>query len=158
MFAHGIMTGLFFALIGFIYEQTHTRAIADISGLMRRTPLVAACFVIAGASSMGLPSTAGFVAELLVYVGLVIQSPWLAAAAFVGVVVTAAYVLRMLSRILLGEPSAGGRAHPRRPAAALRADGHSGRADHVRRHLPGVALHDDHRRGVLPIVAKLAGG
>ena len=105
MFAHGVMTGLFFALIGFIYEQTHTRALADISGLMRRTPLVAACFVIAGASSMGLPSTAGFVAELLVYVGLVIESPWLAAAAFVGVVVTAAYVLRMLSRILLGEPS-----------------------------------------------------
>jgi NADH-quinone oxidoreductase subunit M len=72
---------------------------------MRTVPLVAACFVIAGASSMGLPSTAGFVAELLVYVGLVTQSPWLAAAAFVGVVVTAAYVLRMLSNILLGEPS-----------------------------------------------------
>ena len=106
MFAHGVMTGLFFALIGYVYEQTHTRVIADISGLMQRTPLVAACFIIAGASSMGLPSTAGFVAELLVYVGLVTKSPWLAALAFVGVVVTAAYVLRMLSRILLGEPSA----------------------------------------------------
>ncbi len=105
MFAHGIMTALFFALIGFVYEQIHTRVIADISGLMKAAPLVAACFVIAGASSMGLPSTAGFVAELLVYVGLVTQSPWLAAIAFVGVVVTAAYVLRLLSRILLGEPS-----------------------------------------------------
>ncbi|NTU71618.1 MAG: NADH-quinone oxidoreductase subunit M [Coriobacteriia bacterium] len=105
MFAHGIMTGLFFALIGFIYEQTHTRAIAEISGLMHRTPLVAACFIIAAASSMGLPSTAGFVAELLVYVGVVTQSVWVAAAAFVGVVVTAAYLLRLLGRILLGEPS-----------------------------------------------------
>ncbi len=71
MFAHGIMTGLFFALIGYVYEKAHTRQIADISGLMQRTPLVAACFVIAAASSMGLPSTAGFVAELLVYVGTV---------------------------------------------------------------------------------------
>ena len=66
MFAHGIMTALFFALIGYVYEKTHTRVIADISGLMKAAPLVAACFVIAGASSMGLPSTAGFVAELLV--------------------------------------------------------------------------------------------
>jgi NADH-quinone oxidoreductase subunit M len=105
MFAHGIMTALFFALIGYIYETTHTREIAAISGLMKQTPLVAACFVIASASSMGLPSTAGFVAELLVYVGVVTVSPWLAAAAFVGVVVTAAYLLRLLSNILLGEPS-----------------------------------------------------
>jgi NADH-quinone oxidoreductase subunit M len=105
MFSHGIMTALFFALIGFVYEQTHTREIAKISGLMHRTPLVAACFVIASASSMGLPSTAGFVAELLVYVGVVIKSPWFAVIAFIGVVVTAGYLLRLLSRILLGDPS-----------------------------------------------------
>jgi len=105
MFSHGVMTGLFFSLIGFVYEQTHTREIAKISGLMKRTPLVAACFVIAGASSMGLPSTAGFVAELLVYVGVVVKSPWFAVIAFVGVIVTAAYLLRMLSHILLGEVS-----------------------------------------------------
>ena len=105
MFSHGIMTGLFFALIGYVYEKTHTRKIAEISGLMQRAPLVAACFIIAAASSMGLPSTAGFVAELTVYVGVVLKSVWLAAAAFVGVVVTAAYLLRVLSHILLGDPS-----------------------------------------------------
>jgi NADH-quinone oxidoreductase subunit M len=105
MFAHGIMTGLFFALIGFVYEQTHTREIAAISGLMKQTPLVAACFIIAAASSMGLPSTAGFVSELLVYVGVVLRNPWFAVAAFVGVVVTAGYLLRLLGKILLGEPS-----------------------------------------------------
>jgi NADH-quinone oxidoreductase subunit M len=106
MFAHGVMTALFFALIGYVYEQTHTREISEISGLMRKAPLVAACFVIAGASSMGLPSTAGFIAELLVYVGLVMRSPWIAAVAFLGVIATATYVLRILSRIVLGEPSA----------------------------------------------------
>lgn len=105
MFAHGIMTGLFFTLIGYVYEHSHTRQIAEISGLMKRTPLVAAAFIIAAASSMGLPSTAGFVAELMVYVGGIRQNIWMAAAAFVGVVVTAAYLLRVLGKILLGEPS-----------------------------------------------------
>jgi NADH-quinone oxidoreductase subunit M len=105
MFAHGIMTALFFALIGYVYESSHTRQIAEISGLMKATPLVAAGFIIASAASMGLPSTSGFVAELLVYVGLITRAPWLAAIAFVGVVVTAAYLVRLLGRILLGEPS-----------------------------------------------------
>lgn len=105
MFAHGIMIALFFALVGYVYDKTHTRTIAEITGLMQRAPLVSACFIIAAASSMGLPSTAGFVAELLVYVGVLLKSVWLAAAAFVGVVVTAAYLLRLLSRILLGDPS-----------------------------------------------------
>ena len=157
MFAHGVMTGLFFALIGFIYEQTHTRALADISGLMRRTPLVAACFVIAGASSMGLPSTAGFVAELLVYVGLVIESPWLAAAAFVGVVVTAAYVLRMLSRILLGEPSPA--VAPIHDAPPLRFAPMALLAGTIM--FVGIlpaGLYTLITGSVLPIVAKLAGG
>jgi len=104
MFAHGIMTALFFALVGYVYETTHTRQIAELTGLMRVMPLVSAAFVIAGAASLGLPSTAGFVAELLVYVGLIKTYPLLAAVAFVGVAVTATYVLRMLSRILLGEP------------------------------------------------------
>lgn len=105
MFAHGIMTALFFALIGYVYEKAHTRRIEDISGLMKRTPLVAAAFIVAAAASMGLPSTSGFVAELLVYIGIIVEKPLIAAIAFVGVVVTAAYLVRMLGRILLGEPS-----------------------------------------------------
>lgn len=105
MFAHGIMTALFFTLVGYVYESAHTRQIADISGLMRRTPVVAAAFVVASAASMGMPSTSGFIAELLVYMGILGRSPLLAAIVFAGVVVTAGYLLRMLGRILLGEPS-----------------------------------------------------
>jgi len=105
MFAHGIMTALFFALIGYVYESSHTRQIAEISGLMRQAPLVAAGFIIASAASMGLPSTSGFVAELLVYIGIIVEQPIIAALAFIGVVVTAAYLMRMLGTILLGEPS-----------------------------------------------------
>jgi len=157
MFAHGVMTALFFALIGFVYEQTHTREIAKITGLMRKVPLVAACFVIAGASSMGLPSTAGFVSELLVYVGMVTQSPWIAAIAFVGVVATATYVLRLLSRILLGEPSEVVApihdAPPLRflPMAILAA------AILIVGILP-ASLYSTVTSGVAPIVAKLVGG
>ena len=106
MFAHGIMTALFFTLVGYVYESAHTRQIAEISGLMRRTPVVAAAFVVASAASMGMPSTSGFVAELLVYMGILDRSPLLAVLVFVGVVITAGYLLRMLGRILLGEPSA----------------------------------------------------
>ncbi len=105
MFAHGIMTALFFALIGYVYESSHTRQIADLSGLVHRMPLVTAGFIIGSAASMGMPSTSGFVAEFLVYLGIIINSPLLAAIVFVGVVVTAAYLLRMLSSILLGDPS-----------------------------------------------------
>lgn len=106
MFAHGIMTALFFALVGYVYEHSHTREIAETTGLMRQTPLIAAGFIIAAAASMGLPSTSGFVAELLVYIGIIQRYPLVAAIAFVGVVVTAAYLMRLLSRLLLGEPSA----------------------------------------------------
>ena len=157
MFAHGVMTALFFALIGFVYEQTHTRAIADISGLMRATPLVAACFVIAGASSMGLPSTAGFVAELLVYVGLITKTPWVAALAFVGVVVTATYVLRMLSRIILGDPSPA--VEPIHDAGPLRFTPLAMLAGTIM--LVGLfpaALYNTITVSVVPLVAKLAGG
>ncbi len=157
MFAHGVMTALFFALIGYVYEKAHTRQIADLSGLMKRVPLVAACFVIAGASSMGLPSTAGFVAELLVYVGLITKTPWLAALAFVGVVVTAAYVLRMLSRVLLGDPSEA--VEPIKDPTPLRFAPLAILSLTIM--IVGLfpaSLYDTITRGVAPLLVKLGGG
>ncbi|MCL2504388.1 MAG: NADH-quinone oxidoreductase subunit M [Coriobacteriia bacterium] len=157
MFAHGMMTALFFALIGYVYEKTHTRKIAEISGLMERTPLVAAGFVVASAASMGIPSTSGFVAELLVYIGLIRTRPVFAAIAFVGVVITAGYLIRMLTSILLGEPSIA--VKPLTDPRPLRA-------------LPIVMLaltimaagifaspvYDTIASGVLPLVERLTGG
>ncbi len=69
MFAHGIMTGLMFALVGILYERTHDRWIPNLGGFARIMPVVAAGFVLAGLSSLGMPGTAGFVAEFLVFVG-----------------------------------------------------------------------------------------
>lgn len=157
MFAHGIMTALFFALIGYVYEKAHTRQIADISGLMTKAPLVAAAFIIAAAASMGLPSTSGFVAELLVYVGVIVRIPWLAAIAFVGVVVTAAYLIRMLGRILLGEPSEAILTLTNPSPVRLAPMGILATTIMVVGLFP-AAMYDTINSGITPLLAKLTGG
>ena len=69
MLSHGLMTALFFALIGMIYGRTHTRDIREMGGLMKIMPFLSACYVIAGLASLGLPGLSGFVAEMTVFVG-----------------------------------------------------------------------------------------
>ncbi len=59
MFAHGIMTGLFFALVGLVYEKAHSREIFKMGGFATMMPGIAAAFTIGGLSSLGLPATAG---------------------------------------------------------------------------------------------------
>ena len=69
MFAHGIMTGLFFALVGLVYEKAHSRAIFTMGGFGRMMPGIATAFTVGSLSSLGLPATAGFVAEFLTLLG-----------------------------------------------------------------------------------------
>ncbi|NLW06930.1 MAG: NADH-quinone oxidoreductase subunit M, partial [Clostridia bacterium] len=69
MFAHGIMTALFFALVGNIYHKAHTREIARFGGLAHQMPRVAAAFLIGGLASLGLPGLNNFVAEFLIFMG-----------------------------------------------------------------------------------------
>ena len=104
MFAHGVMTGLFFALVGLVYERAHTRYVPKMGGFGVRMPVIATCFTVAGLSSLGLPGTAGFVSEFLVFVGA-FQGPrrWWAFPAILGAFVTAVYVLRAVRRIFWGE-------------------------------------------------------
>jgi len=103
MFAHGIMTGLFFALVGIVYERAHTRTIARMGGFAHVMPAVAAFFTLACLSSLGLPGTAGFVAEFLVFVGgAQSASPWWVIPAVIGAFVTAVYVLRACKTIFWG--------------------------------------------------------
>jgi len=65
MFAHGVMTGLFFALVGLVYEKAHSREIFKMGGFGTMMPGIATAFTIGGLSSLGLPATAGFVAEFV---------------------------------------------------------------------------------------------
>ncbi len=102
MFSHGIMTGLFFALVGLVYSKTHTRHIPDLGGLAHQMPIVAASFVIAGMTSLGLPGLSGFVAELLVFVGYFSINKLVAILAISGIVITAIYVLRAVQNVFFG--------------------------------------------------------
>ncbi|MBI5432139.1 MAG: NADH-quinone oxidoreductase subunit M [Planctomycetes bacterium] len=112
MFAHGIMTGLFFALVGLVYERAHTRAIAKMGGFAHPMPVVAAFFTLACLSSLGLPGTAGFVAEFLVFVGAAqSQHWWWTIPGVLGAFVTAVYVLRACKTIFWGPVPQGEYAH-----------------------------------------------
>ena len=102
MFSHGIMTGLFFAIVGLVYEKSHTRIVATMGGFAKRMPGVAVCMTIGGLASFGLPATSGFVAEFLCFYGMWLKFPVLALLSVVGIVLTAIYVMRMLQKIFLG--------------------------------------------------------
>jgi len=108
MFAHGIMTALLFALVGLVYERAHTRAIAKMGGFGTVMPGVAAFFTLACLSSLGLPGTAGFAAELLVFLGAWQGAhAWWAVPAIIGAFVTAVYVLRASRTIFWGPGPSG---------------------------------------------------
>jgi NADH-quinone oxidoreductase subunit M len=102
MFSHGIMTGLFFALVGMVYGRTHTRVIPDMGGLARQLPFLALAFTVGGLVSLGLPGFSGFVAELLVFLGAFRVYPVAAAIAVTGILFTAFYILRVVQKIFFG--------------------------------------------------------
>jgi len=107
MISHGLMTALFFALIGMIYGRTHTRNIDEMGGLMNVIPFLGVAYVIAGLASLGLPGLSGFVAEMTIFFGS-FQNPdtfhrvaTIIAAS--SIVITAVYILRVVGKLLLGQ-------------------------------------------------------
>ncbi|MEX2373701.1 MAG: NADH-quinone oxidoreductase subunit M, partial [Dehalococcoidia bacterium] len=105
MFTHGTITGLLFVMVGIIYERTHTREIARMSGLMHRIPLAGTVFIVAGLASLGLPGMSGFVAELTTFLGSLEAHPAATIAAIFGVVLSAGYILWVVQRIFHGPPT-----------------------------------------------------
>jgi NADH-quinone oxidoreductase subunit M len=106
MFAHGVMTGLFFALVGLVYEKSHSREIGRMGGFGGPMPGIATAFTVGGLSSLGLPATAGFVAEILTFMGAWRSAhPWWLVPAIAGTFLTAVYVLRVAKQIFWGPPS-----------------------------------------------------
>lgn len=107
MLSHGLMTALFFALIGMIYGRTHTRDIRELAGLMKIMPFLSVCYVIAGMASLGLPGLSGFVAEMTIFVGSFAHQDTfhrvLTIIACSSIVITAVYILRVVGKILFGE-------------------------------------------------------
>ncbi|MCA9849130.1 MAG: NADH-quinone oxidoreductase subunit M, partial [Dehalococcoidia bacterium] len=104
MFTHGTITGLLFVMVGVVYERTHTREIAKMSGLMHHMPIAGIVFMIAGLASLGLPSMSGFVAELTTFLGSLQAHPAATIAAIFGVVLSAGYILWTVQRVFHGPP------------------------------------------------------
>ncbi len=106
MLSHGLMTALFFALIGMIYGRTHTRDIRELNGLMKVMPFLSVCYVIAGLANLGLPGLSGFIAEMTIFVGAFENADTfhrvLTIAACTSIVITAVYILRLVGKILYG--------------------------------------------------------
>lgn len=106
MISHGLMTALFFALIGMIYGRTHTRDIREMGGLMKIMPFLSVCYVIAGMASLGLPGLSGFVAEMTIFVGAFAHNDMFhrvfTIIAISSIVATAVYILKVVGKILFG--------------------------------------------------------
>ena len=102
MFAHALATGMLFAMAGWVYDQTHTRDIPSLGGLVSRMPFVAGCFLIACMASIGMPGTVNFIAEIMILVGSWNKYPFQVFVAVVGIVLTMAYLFRMMRGIFYG--------------------------------------------------------
>jgi NADH-quinone oxidoreductase subunit M len=104
MFSHGVMTALFFTIVGAVYDRAHIRDMTILNGLAKRMSVTTIFFVIVGLTSLGLPGLSGFVAELLVFIGVFRTYPALAIVAVIAAAVTAVYILRMLAMAFFGPP------------------------------------------------------
>jgi NADH-quinone oxidoreductase subunit M len=106
MVSHGVMTALFFAVIGMIYERSHTRIGSEMGGLLKVMPFLGTIFIIAGLTSLGLPGFSGFVAEMTVFVGAFQNADTFHRVATIvataSIVVTAVYILRAVGITLWG--------------------------------------------------------
>jgi NADH-quinone oxidoreductase subunit M len=106
MISHGLMTALFFALIGMIYGRTHTRLVHEMGGLMKVMPFLSVVYVIAGLASLGLPGLSGFVAEMTIFFGAFQHTDVFHRVATLvavsSIVITAVYILRVVGVLLLG--------------------------------------------------------
>jgi len=119
MFSHGAMTALFFGCVGMVYDRAHTRDIPSLGGFMKKMPWVGVAFIVGGLTSMGMPGFSGFVAEFPIFQGMweASESVTLSFGAFeltnyysimviiaaLGIVITAAYVLRVTGQVFFGE-------------------------------------------------------
>jgi len=119
MVSHGIMTALFFSVVGMVYDRAHSRDMTELGGMMKVLPWAMVAFIVGGLVSMGMPGLSGFIAEFPIFLGLwngtsmdlsntvLGLNPadyynWIAILAILGVVITAAYILRAVGRVFFG--------------------------------------------------------
>ena len=102
MFAHAMATGMLFAMAGWVYDQTHTRDLPSLGGLSNKMPFIAGCFVVGCMASIGMPGTVNFIAEVMIIVGAWNQYPFQVIVAVLGIVLTMAYLFKMMRSLFYG--------------------------------------------------------
>ncbi|MGL4332825.1 MAG: complex I subunit 4 family protein [Bacteroidales bacterium] len=106
MVSHGVMTALFFAVIGMIYKRTHTRQMSEMGGILQKAPFIGSLMLLVGLCSLGLPGMSGFVAEMTVFVGSWerIETGYRIATVLAcsSIVITAVYILRAIGKVIWG--------------------------------------------------------
>jgi NADH-quinone oxidoreductase subunit M len=102
MFAHGIMTALFFSAIGYIYDRTHTKMIDELGGLSRIMPVASIYFIVAALAGIGVPCLASFWGELMVFIAAFKTYPLWGTLAVCALVVSALFMLRVVQRTFYG--------------------------------------------------------
>ena len=105
MFAHGVMTALFFSTVGFVYDRAHSKTLADFGGLGSQMPRAVSLFIVAGLCGAGLPGLASFWPELLVFMAALNTYPIIGVAIIGGLVLTAVYILRVFALAFYGPPN-----------------------------------------------------
>ena len=136
MVSHGIMTALFFSVVGMIYDRTHSRDLDELGGIMKVLPWTAVAFIIGGLVSMGMPGLSGFIAEFPIFVGVwqggtldlgssavfglnpANYYPYIALVAALAIIITAAYIIRAIGNVFFGEYEAE-KWHDMRPIRAI---------------------------------------
>lgn len=108
MVAHGLVAGALFLLVGLLYERTHTRDLADYGALRQDMPRFAFFIALSFVAAVGLPGTAGFIAELHALVGGYQRWNGWVAAMFLGMLISAAYGIRVVGRLCVGPLRLGG--------------------------------------------------
>jgi len=105
--SHGFLSAMLFLCVGMVYDRAHTRQISELSGVAGQMPVIAGFFAFASFASLGLPGLSGFVGEFLSLLGAWESSlSWVyTVLAAIGVLVGAAYMLWMVQRVILGQPS-----------------------------------------------------
>jgi NADH-quinone oxidoreductase subunit M len=105
MFAHGVMTALLFSSLGFIYDKTHTKLIADLGGMSRIMPVASGYFIVAALAGMGVPGFASFWAEVTVFISALKVYPVLGVLSISAMVLSALYILRVVQKTFYGPPN-----------------------------------------------------
>ena len=99
MFSHGVMTALFFAVTGMIYDRSHTRMIPELGGIAKVMPFATIGFIVGGLVSMGMPGFSGFVAEFPIFMGVWGEQWLVAVICSISIVITAAYIMMNIRKV-----------------------------------------------------------